>query len=80
MPPLVGLPVGLLVGLLVGLPGGPSGTGCCDRAARRHQRDQLAGRGDDADVAAAPRTDSEPLPTWWTGWSAGVRRGVTPDG
>jgi len=25
-------------------------------------------------------TSTEPLPTWWTGWSAGVRRGVTPDG
>ncbi len=26
------------------------------------------------------RRHSEPLPTWWTGWSAGVRRGVTTYG
>ena len=25
-------------------------------------------------------TDIEPLPTWRTGWSAGVRRGVTTNG
>ncbi len=28
----------------------------------------------------AKTEDNEPLPTWWTSWSVGVRRGVTTNG